>query len=1628
MNLINKKNLFVALAFGLIGFLVIISGIYFIIPGTSILTDPREIFVTIGSALTGPIGGIIVGVASSFYDPVPGMQLYVVLQHLIGGLLIGIIYKKLVYEKAAMPLFIIRWIILVFCYYYVFYIIVFSGAYLVDKEFFKILIHGNYSFSDSLIYLYKSFFPEFLFTSIFTSLIFIALPQRYRKPLWGKSVDVPTNSKIILFGKEIYNSSGFKNILPVRLIIWFLLLAILPILLLGISIKNDVLDSVLKHEASYRFSLSQTYQEKFFELPRKELIKQLKEAQSIVNGDMFIMNQDGIYVLVKDSIKERSKVEIDYSPDLVEQILQTQNGKIIDRNNYRAFGFSTYQGKMHNLTIVSVSDKNEILDIAARLEKDVYNKLVLGLVAISFFLILVIWLLIKTPLSRFGEVITQFSSGHKNVRVPTDEMNDEIKHLAESFNEMADNIVETNQSLEKEIIEHKEAERKLKETEERWKFALEGAGDGVWDWNAETNKVYFSSNWKKMLGYSDDEISDNLDEWSSRIHPEDKDQCFSNLQKYLNGETSHYLNEYRMLCKEGSFKWILDRGKIVEKTTDGKPLRVIGTHTDIDNQKKIIDELAKKNIFIQTILDNLPIGLATIEFGSGESNYVNKKFREIYGWSDNILKNVSSFFEHVYPDPDYRNEIASRIMDDIRSGDPERMKWDNIKITTENGEEKFVSAVNIPVPEQNIMVSTVRDVTEQFIAQQKVLVHNKNLATLLETSGLVTSTLDINVVLQNIIDSTVKLIELDSGAIYMVNGPEIYLAATNPPLPPDMPEVFRHASLKNHSIISKCINERKPVNIYDIHSENLTPEEKIVVETRNFHSLLYLPLISGEEIHAVLIVGTIGRKRLLSDSEIEMCKTFSNISALAISNAKLYQKSLENIAKLENEVDERIKVENALKASEDKFFKAFKINPDSININRLSDGVYLEANDGFSIVTGYSYDEVIGKSSVDLNIWHDPSERENLIKHLKEHGQVNNFEAKFRMKDGTIKMGLMSASIIEIGGEKCILSITRDITERKKAEEELKANQNMLAETNQLLQHVLDTVPSRIFWKDKNSILLGCNKAFAFDAGMDSPEKMVGLSDFEMVWKDQAELYRADDKAVMNSGVPKLNYEEPQTTPSGNTIWLKTSKVPLRDLNGNIIGVLGTYEDITERKMAEQALQESEERYKSLFNNNHSIMLLINPVDGQIIDANLAACNYYGWSHSEMIEKKITEINILTPEEIAKEIKAAKEERRNRFFFKHRLANNEIRDVEVFSGSVIINSETLLYSIVHDITEQKFAEQALHESEEKYRYMFAKNPQPMWIYDLETLKFLEVNDSAIDHYGYCKEEFLNMTLKDIRPEDDIPALLKDVELTKIEFNPSGEWKHRKKDGTIIDVEIASHSITFNGRNARHVLIKDITERKHFEKAITDSLKEKEVLLKEVHHRVKNNFQVIISLLSLQSELINDPQILQYFVESKNRIKSMALTHELLYHQTNFESIDVRHYIDNLIDYLKRSYPETEVNINIISDVDEINIDIDTIIPCGLIINELISNSMKHAFTGVKNGKIEISFKKSQDNFFNLTVKDNGKGISKEMDLYNLKSLGMMLVNTLTRQLGGELNIKSSEFGSEFIIKFPAVIV
>ena len=219
------------------------------------------------------------------------------------------------------------------------------------------------------------------------------------------------------------------------------------------------------------------------------------------------------------------------------------------------------------------------------------------------------------------------------------------------------------------------------------------------------------------------------------------------------------------------------------------------------------------------------------------------------------------------------------------------------------------------------------------------------------------------------------------------------------------------------------------------------------------------------------------------------------------------------------------------------------------------------------------------------------------------------------------------------------------------------------------------------------------------------------------------------------------------------------------------------------------------------------------------------------------------------------------------------------------------------------------------------------------------------------------------------------------------------------------------------------ITKNITNRKKAEEQIEKSLKEKEMLLREVHHRVKNNMQVISSLLRLQSGVLEDPKVTTIFKECQDRVRSMSLLHEKFYRSKDLLNIDFAEYIKELTDGLIRSYGIDASKIAIKTDVKGISLVINIAIPCGLLVNELISNSLKHAFPKGKSGEVKVSMRPSEKGWVELIIRDNGVGFPKELDFRKTKSLGLQLVNTLVKdQLGGEIELDRSA-GTKFKIKF-----
>ncbi len=319
-----------------------------------------------------------------------------------------------------------------------------------------------------------------------------------------------------------------------------------------------------------------------------------------------------------------------------------------------------------------------------------------------------------------------------------------------------------------------------------------------------------------------------------------------------------------------------------------------------------------------------------------------------------------------------------------------------------------------------------------------------------------------------------------------------------------------------------------------------------------------------------------------------------------------------------------------------------------------------------------------------------------------------------------------------------------------------------------------------------------------------------------------------------------------------------------------------------------------------------------------------------------------------------------------------------------------------------------------------------------------------INRSAAEMIGYPPQIFINSdmhemfhhTYKDGRhyPKEECP-MIKSIK-SKESFTVDNEvfWR---ADGTFFPVEYSHYPIIKNDEVKGGVItFTDITERKKNLEQIQNSLREKEVLLKEVHHRVKNNLQIISSLLNLQSQYISDKHARELFHDSQNRIRSMALIHEKLYQSRDMSKIDFGVYINELIGNLFSSYRYRRDNFELIVDMENIFLSIDTAITLGLIINELVSNSLKHAFKesdilyqkrkagGLELEKdvVKISMLKLDDENYELRIKDNGIGVPENFDFRNTPSLGLQLVITLVEQIEGVIELLN-EYGTEFIIKF-----
>ena len=354
---------------------------------------------------------------------------------------------------------------------------------------------------------------------------------------------------------------------------------------------------------------------------------------------------------------------------------------------------------------------------------------------------------------------------------------------------------------------------------------------------------------------------------------------------------------------------------------------------------------------------------------------------------------------------------------------------------------------------------------------------------------------------------------------------------------------------------------------------------------------------------------------------------------------------------------------------------------------------------------------------------------------------------------------------------------------------------------------------------------------------------------------------------------------------------------------------------------------------------------------------------------------------------------------------------------------MVVNSiNDMRVRLQKDILEREKAEKKLKESEERYRQLYQNANEAICIAQDGKLVFF--NPMTVEIIGYSSEKLLKMKFSDVIHPEDKEMVLDRHKRRLMGENPPNNYLFRivRPDNSIRWMLLNTVLVEWEGKAATLNFISDTTDRKYTEEQIKSSLKEKETLLQEIHHRVKNNMQVISSLLRLQSNNIDDVQVKDALKDSQSRVYAMSAVHETLHGSENLSEIDLKKYLSNITTSVFQTYSVNPGNITLHNTAEKIPISINQASPMGLIINELLSNSLKYAFPDERKGEINVQIKRLGKEI-ELTVMDDGIGMPKELDPKNANTLGLKLVRTLVEdQLDGTIDMESQN-GTKFTIKF-----
>ncbi|MGE0131028.1 MAG: PAS domain S-box protein [Blastocatellales bacterium] len=669
---------------------------------------------------------------------------------------------------------------------------------------------------------------------------------------------------------------------------------------------------------------------------------------------------------------------------------------------------------------------------------------------------------------------------------------------------------------QRDITEQKRAEAALRESEERLRRITEATQDALWELNLKTRRLWWSEGAKPLFGHSPGELEIGLENWYDSIHPEDVDRVHAQFEKFLRGGAPYWFDEYRFRRADGSYVYILDQGR---KSYDesGAPTLVAGAMSDITERKQAEEALRESEERYRLLTELSPDGVVIASL-DGTIHLVNPSMLRMLGAAPEHVtgRNLFDFISPEYQEH-CRNCMAALMTSDLPEGRVEAA------FRSEDGRSlpAEVSAVRFEWRGEPYAQIVIHNITgrkqaeaERERLRAEIEAERNRLRQILEQMPI-----------------GVAIVEAPSGRPLFHN---------------------REAErLWNHSLLLS--DDYQGYTQYGALHEDGSPygpEEYPIAR-----SLISGAVIKGDEMKYRRGDGT---------------ETF-----FSVDSAPIHDPEGRMVLAVTTFIDiaERKRAEQELRESEERFSKAFRASPDALIITRLSDGVILEVNDSFVSLTGYDRDEMIGKSTIELGLYGDPADRQRLLAILEEQKRVRDVELKMRRRSGEARLVSFSAEPFELRGERCWLTIGRDITESKRAQEALRESEERARRQLAQIEAIYATAPVGLCYLDTDLRFISANDQLAEIDGV-SVEGHLGRRIAEVL-PEVNEHVEPVARRVIETGEPALDVEKTTETPAqpGVARHFLDSFYPIKDAGGRVLGINVVVVEITQRKKIEEELE-----------------------------------------------------------------------------------------------------------------------------------------------------------------------------------------------------------------------------------------------------------------------------------------------------------------------------------------------------------------------------------------------------------------------------------------------------------------------